>query len=168
MSSAASKSDSQTPRQNLLSQAAERLADQSPSLGLPRLLAIDFLQGLFGDARARTKDSHRVQMEALGVKPEELAKSDDMGINVAGDTIVNITAPPAAKDELIRRALPLITAAALGAIGTLLPLGGYILANLKSEPPAAVAPADSAYDVLFFDKDGNPIHVPHISQRSAE
>ena len=55
---------------------------------------------------------------------------------------------------------------------------GYALLN-KSDPPepappapipvvAPVNPADSAYDVLFYDKDGNPINVPHISQRKAE
>lgn len=35
-------------------------------------------------------------------------------------------------------------------------------------PPAAVAPAgpwDSEYEVRFYDKDGTPIDVPHISKR---
>ncbi len=36
------------------------------------------------------------------------------------------------------------------------------------QPPAAVSPADSSYDVLFYDKDGNQIVVPHVSQRKAD
>lgn len=32
-------------------------------------------------------------------------------------------------------------------------------------PVVQQPPVDSAYDVLFYDKDGNPITVPNISQR---
>jgi len=32
-------------------------------------------------------------------------------------------------------------------------------------PPAQVSPADSEYDVLFYDATGKPINIPHVSQR---
>ena len=41
-------------------------------------------------------------------------------------------------------------------------------AEVVTQPQAAVAPvnpADSEYEVRFYDKDGNPIVVPHISTR---
>lgn len=41
-------------------------------------------------------------------------------------------------------------------------------ATPPAQPPAAVSPADSSYDVLFYDKDGNQIDVPHVSQRKAD
>lgn len=51
---------------------------------------------------------------------------------------------------------------------------GYSLLTKPSEVPApepsqptvsCPAVPDSEYDVLFYDKDGNPISVPHISTR---
>lgn len=41
----------------------------------------------------------------------------------------------------------------------------------SQQPPVAVTPPafsvnDSEYEVRFYDADGNPIAVPHISQRS--
>jgi len=32
-------------------------------------------------------------------------------------------------------------------------------------PPAVTAPADSEYEIRFFDKDGGLIPIPHISQK---
>ena len=34
-----------------------------------------------------------------------------------------------------------------------------------SPPPTSAGPADSAYKILFFDKDGKQIHVPHLSEK---
>lgn len=45
---------------------------------------------------------------------------------------------------------------------------GFALLKDKSEPPKAVDPVtvnDTEYEVLFYDKDGNPISVPHISTK---
>ena len=33
------------------------------------------------------------------------------------------------------------------------------------QPPAQQSPIDSEYEVLFYDKDGNQITVPHISTK---
>ncbi len=49
--------------------------------------------------------------------------------------------------------------AVLGALG----LGGYYVATQPNEVPQPipqVEPADSAYEVRFYDKDGNLIEVP--------
>jgi hypothetical protein len=43
-------------------------------------------------------------------------------------------------------------------------MGGGSEAPQAPEPPAI---SDSEYQVLFYDKDGNPIVVPHISQKDA-
>lgn len=180
MSNDGSTSASQTPQQELL----DRLVEQSPSLGMPRLVGIDHLQSMLADARNRVKDSHRVQMKALGEKPEELAKGDDMGINVAGDTNITIHTPPASPSAaspppvagpnegttMLKKALPLLGGLAAG----LLPTAGFFLARYLDKPtsvappPSAASPADSEYEVLFFDRDGNPITVPHISTRKPE
>lgn len=61
-------------------------------------------------------------------------------------------------------------AAVLAAAG----LGGYHLYNQNSNQqtatpsaPAPVSPVDSEYEVRFYDADGNPIQVPHISKLGA-
>jgi hypothetical protein len=160
MSNAASENASQTPRQEVL----DRLAEQSPSLGLPRLLGIEHLQRMLADARNRVTDSHRVQMKALGEKPEELAKSDDMGISVAGDTTINIVQPGEQKESavagLMKKALPLVAAAAIGGGVASAPTLLQLFRAFVQTP----APADSSYDVLFYDKDGNLIDVPRKPQ----
>lgn len=70
-----------------------------------------------------------------------------------------------------------IGASMLGGAGAV-PIAYYALERL-TDRPAAVAPVeptaaappvypdapDTEYDVLFYDKDGNPIAVPHISTR---
>jgi len=35
----------------------------------------------------------------------------------------------------------------------------------EQKPPVSVGPVDSEYEVIFYDKDGNKISVPHISKR---
>lgn len=61
----------------------------------------------------------------------------------------------------------------LAVIGAVL-LGGYGAHNYFSSevtqsPQAATtqgaAPVDSEYEVRFFDADGNPVSVPHVSAR---
>lgn len=54
--------------------------------------------------------------------------------------------------------------AVIGAIG----LGGlHFWGQQPTSPPVspAASPADSNYVVRFYDKDGNPIDVPNISQK---
>lgn len=51
--------------------------------------------------------------------------------------------------------------------------GGYLLTNSTTAPPmptqqAVPSPIDSEYEVLFFDRDGRPISIPHISQKAAQ
>lgn len=41
-------------------------------------------------------------------------------------------------------------------------------AQTPAAAPAWPGPPDSEYEVRFFDADGNPIAVPHVSQRPAE
>lgn len=55
----------------------------------------------------------------------------------------------------------------LAVIGALILGGGALSAHFlgdKAAPPAVVAPVDSEYEVRFFDADGNPIKVPHVSE----
>lgn len=55
--------------------------------------------------------------------------------------------------------------------GTLLGMGSlYAYMNKPPQAPTAppaqpAGPVDSEYQIRFFDKDGNLIEVPHISQR---
>lgn len=56
----------------------------------------------------------------------------------------------------------------LAVIGGLVVGGLYLLRDeppAVSPPPAATSPVNSEYDVLFYDADGNPIAVPHVSSR---
>lgn len=39
------------------------------------------------------------------------------------------------------------------------------MAAQRAEPPEYPGPPDTEYEVRFYDRDGNVIHVPHISQR---
>jgi hypothetical protein len=63
----------------------------------------------------------------------------------------------------------------LAVIG-LMGLGGawiYNNTNNNTTPPAATVqpgngPIDSEYEVRFYDADGNPIDVPHISTRKGQ
>jgi len=64
------------------------------------------------------------------------------------------------------RELAVVAAMVLGAGG----LGAWAFSSSSSEPqqqqqPATMSPVDAEYEVRFFDADGNPIRVPHISER---
>lgn len=163
MSNAESTSDGRTPVREL----ADKLMDQAPALGLPRLVAVDHLAQSLNDARRRVRDTHAMQMKALGHDVNE-GTGDDVGISVAGDTHINITSPPAKEGgAMLRKVLP--TVAALLA-GSALPVAGFLLSRYLDgknapAPDAPSAPADSAYEVLFYDADGKPIKVQHISER---
>jgi hypothetical protein len=68
-------------------------------------------------------------------------------------------------------------ACGLGPVGAIVAMGLLNAADspdpatpVVQPPPAVVAPdpADSEYDVRFYDADGNLIDVPHISNRELE
>lgn len=163
MSNAESAKDSTSQVKEVL----ERLTEQAPVLGLPRLITVDHLNKTLRDARQRVADSHAAQMKSLGYEAGA-AEGDDVGISVAGDTHINITSPPAKEGgAMLRKVLP--TVAALLA-GSALPVAGFLLSRYldgKNAPAPASpsSPADSAYEVLFYDADGKPIKVQHISER---
>lgn len=137
-------------------EALERLVEQTPVLGLPRLVTVEHLRSSLASARKRVDDSHAMQQEklrqVLNLEPAAAASEDDMGgISVAGDTTINITAPatPAptptiggdpitaeAGKSLLRKALPLALSAAIGGGAASLP---WLFAWLNK--PAAVPTA---------------------------
>lgn len=56
--------------------------------------------------------------------------------------------------------------AVIGALG----LGGFYVYNQSNQQqpaqqPAALSPADSEYEVRFFDADGNPIKIEPLPQK---
>lgn len=153
--------ESVSASQRLLNEAANRLGEQSSSLGLPRLVAIDNLQGVLADARKRVRDSHAVQMKSLGHEVKD--EGDDVGISVAGDTHITMAAPERG-NAVLKTVLPWALAAIAG------PIAGFIAARYFDKPaastqPPAVSVPDSAYDVLFFDKDGQPINVKPLESK---
>lgn len=150
-------------RDSLRKEVKHRLEEQIPVLGLPRLVAVDHMNQSLADARARVRDSHRVQMKQLGEKPEELDKGDDeMGISVAGDTY-NITQPEPKVEPKQGFGVGTLAGAAGGAglllIAGLL-LGNYLQRQTSPSPPNTISPADTEYDVRFYDKDGKLIDIP--------
>ena len=151
MSNTASKDTSQSPRQ----EALDRVLESFPATFLPRLVGVEFLQNMLGDARSRVKDSHRAQMKALG---QEASEGEDVGIRVAGDTHINISAAAQAeKPSMLKKLLPFAIAAAVGG-------GGVGLSPLVLQwwNNRGAAVEDSEYEIRFYDKDGNQIVVPRV------
>lgn len=166
MSSAESKSVGQPHRL----EALERLVEQAPVLGLPRLITVEHLRSMLASARGRVNDSHRLQMESLSniagskageVKESQPTEDDEMGgISVAGDTTINITTtnaePKAAEAGIVRKAVggglrrmvvPLLLGAGLPAAGA----AGMAFYQWYTQRPAVVAPV-----VLGKDWDVKP------------
>ncbi len=151
--------ESQSASATLLQETADRLGDQSPVLGLPRMAAVENLVNVLADQRKRVRDSHRVQMKALGHVAEE---GEEVGISVAGDTTIN-NYQPVGNGSLLRKLAPLLLAAITGGA---LPIAGFLLARYfggTTQQPAPIEDRD--YEILFYDADGNPIKVPHVSER---
>ncbi len=174
-SSEESKSSSQTP----LQEALGRLAEASPALEMPRLIAVDTLQKIQADARKRVKDSHDAQMKLIDpTYQSENNVDDDMGISVRGDTHITVTQPQEAVKQIAAKAESSLVGKVMPLLGTMLAGGGLTLAGMLAakyfDKPTTTAtapvtqpagPADSEYQVLFYDADGNPIKVPHISTK---
>lgn len=109
------------------------LEDQIPVLGLPRLIATQGMKAVLDDARARTRDTHRLQQEqykaSLEGRAPDFSKvdtSEEMpgDITVTGDTTTTVhnhyTMPeskPSAVGTVAKYAVPLALAAGLGAGG---------------------------------------------------
>lgn len=100
----------------------------------------EFLRGETWKRNLQKKLSH---------KALDIAEAEDVNLSVNKSTGIG--------------AAGLIAAVAAATLGPTI-LAGAIL--LKGDRPAGQAsPADSNYKVLFYDKDGNPIQVPHISAK---
>jgi len=140
-------------------EALNRLDQQIPVLGLPRLVTIDHLNNMLSAARKRVDDSHAMQMKTLGYDVKD-TEHDDMGISVQGDTHISIAALPAG--GVMKKVLPIIAGLAAGCLPVAALLAWQWFGN-KPAPP--VSPADSEYEVIFYDGEGNEIIVPHISQK---
>ena len=110
-----------------------------------------FLWGKFQEG----EDDRRRFAKKIAYKAADMAMDDDMNIQ--------------ANKSGIGTAGALGIAAVAGIPPTL--LAAWALMQGRGEAPAAPAPAaavsvsDSEYEVRFFDADGKPIPVPHISQR---
>lgn len=148
MSNAASTSDGQDFRQEVL----DRMAEQSPALGLPRLIAIDHLHKMTSGARRRLEDSHARQVSHLkqitGVEHDvqPVPSDEEEMISVAGDTVTNHYhgQPPSAAASSLS---PLVKYGALPLAAIGLPLIGALLATWWNQPaPAVVPPATQSTD----------------------
>lgn len=148
MSTAESTKDSQTPMQEALDRAAESF----PAHLMPRLVGVEHLRNMLGAARKRVNDSHQMQMKTLAqtmgheIAEQEAAaatEGDEMGgINVRGDTHINITSPAETAKPVASKALgwgtKLLVGAALCGGGAGI---GYIVRDLLKPQPAAQQPA---------------------------
>ncbi len=143
------------------------LEDQIPVLGLPRLIATQGMKSLQDEARARTRDTHRLQQEQYkaalegrapdfsSVKTDEEMPGD---ITVAGDTTTTTihhhypmpeTKPSALStgaSALTKYALPALLAGSLGAGGT------WLLSQWLSKPttPAPVVDTDTDTNTQYI------------------
>lgn len=128
------------------------LEDQIPVLGLPRLIATQNMKGMLDDARARTRDAHRVQQEQYkasleGRAPDftnvETGEEMPGDITVTGDTTTTVhnhyTMPETKPSALSTGAsaaakyvIPALMAGVLGAGGT------WLLSQWGNKPAPAV------------------------------
>jgi hypothetical protein len=100
-----------------------------------KAVAVQDHKRLLDDAARRVRDSHRAQMEAVGMTPE--ATDDEMGdVNVSGDHITYQMPRPATMGRAAIAAA-ILGAAGLGAIGTAL--------ALRQPQQAPATDADSQY-----------------------
>lgn len=148
MSSAASTNDSQTFRQEVL----DRMAEQSPVLGIPRLIAADHLNKMMSASRRRVEDDHARQVAhlkditGLEYDKQEVPSDEEEMISVAGDTVTNhYHVPKAAAASSLS---PAVKYGAMALAGLGLPLIGAFLATWWNQPspPVVVAPTTPSAD----------------------
>lgn len=139
MSNVALENGLESPQQ----ETARRFADQSPAWGLPRIFAAQNLQAMWADARKRLHDSHRAEMQTLGVEvqpnPEEMGNT-----TIQGDTY-NYSVPQPAKSTAGKLGTALISAASV-AIGLGTGAGGLTVLQwwLNRPQTPVVQPVESA------------------------
>lgn len=111
---------------------------------------------LYGDFREFEKKKQKLWMKSVH-KALDVAE-DDVQFNQS------------VKNGMGWKELAVIAAMVMSGVG----LTGAIVSQMSQQPqapPVVTAPvspgdlADTEYEVRFYDKDGNPIDVPHISTR---
>lgn len=65
-------------------------------------------------------------------------------------------------------AMGIAAAAGLPGLAAAGVLAFALLKDRDDAPPASMDVGDSEYEVLFYDRDGNPISIPHISTKASE
>ena len=94
----------------------------------------------------------RKLQKAAAHKALDIAESEDVNLSVNKSTGIGNAG--------------LIGAVAAAGLGpALLGLAMLLKGGSAPAPVTSPGPADSAYKVLFFDKDGKPISVPHITDK---
>lgn len=137
----------------------DRAAEAFPAHLMPRLLGVEHLMKSLNSARRRVGDSHKLQMfklkETLGYdasKEGDVGEVEDdvSGINVQGDTHINITTPqekttplPTVTDKAKSVIPSLAMAVALIGGGSGI---GYIVNDLLKPQPAVTQPAANDTD----------------------
>jgi len=119
--------------QDFAEAVADRLLDQSPAWGLPRIQAGQMTQAILADARQRVHDSHKAQMKAIGGEASELPEMPDT--TIARD-VYHITNPAKGTKSKLGTALLASASVCAGILG-----GGGGLALLqwymnRPTPPA--------------------------------
>lgn len=162
MSNVESASATQTPRQEVL----ERMAEQSPILGLPRLVTVDHMHKMLSAARRRVEDDHARQVanlkEITGLDHavQQVPSDEEEMISVAGDTVTNhyhIPSEPQGS-AVAAKLSPVVKYAGVGLAAVGLPLLGAWASTWFSKstptPPVQTAPAQPAEDrdtYLLYD-----------------
>lgn len=100
---------------DMAQEVADRLLDQSPAWGLPRIFSGLHLQSMLHDCRQRLHDSHKLQMKTLGGEASEF---DEMGSTIiARDVTVNQPTPAKKIGSALLAAASVATGLATGAGG---------------------------------------------------
>ncbi len=152
----------QTPAEELLDRATEHAAART----VPFLIGLDHMRRMFALKDQKDRDDHVIQKRALGAE-DVATEPEDMGdIMVSGDSTktenhYHYSNPPASQPaeagkvapaSTARKLLPLALAAGLGA-------GGLWLADNLDKFAWPGVP-DTAYEVRFYNSDGELIEVP--------
>ena len=107
---------------------------------------------LYGNYDKQADDKHRFHMKTLH-KAANVMEDEDTNINNT-KTVTN-------KSGVGWKERAVLGVAGLGA-GHLMTDGDK--PTVPQQTPAPVSPADSEYDVLFFDADGNRIDIPRRAE----
>ena len=128
----------------------ERATEQASAwLTIPQLGAFQNLRQIWADANQRVRDSHAVQMKALGGEATEPEMPGDIGISGDHTTTIHnhYPAPPSIMPTFLKKCLPLAATLALGgAAGVAAPL---LLAWWDKEPapPAVTQPLGKDWQI---------------------